>query len=258
MLADSKNGYTYNFDIYTGRRQNEIHRGLSYDVVMKLTESLQQQGYHLYCDNFYTSMNLLKDLKANGILACGTASANRRDFPDKFKKTTKAWGKKAKRGNMRWERNQSVGTLQWKDNKLVTVMSTIHAAHDAGHTMRRVKENGRFSRKIVRQPKAVPDYNQYMNGVDRSDQLISRYHVLRKTIKWWKTLFFHMIDISVVNSYILFKSYQKTFPSIEALKRDGVYPDNLSLERSLSDRLLRIQVCQSLLKQLVIVPKMRM
>ena len=43
-------------------------------------------------------------------------------------------------------------------------------------------------------------------GVDKSDQYIS-YHnhkVTRKTYKYWKTLFFHLIDIALVNSHILY------------------------------------------------------
>ena len=39
----------------------------------------------------------------------------------------------------------------------------------------------------VRQPNVVKDYNQNMNGVDKSDHLIGKYNSLRKTHRWWKT-----------------------------------------------------------------------
>lgn len=223
VLADSKNGYTCHFDIYTGRKNTEKHQGLAFDVVIKLTQTLTNQGYHLYCDNFYTSHHLFRELKGLGILACGTALCNRRNFPEHFKKTVKSWGRKAKRGNMRWQRSDDIVTLQWKDNKVVTIVSTIHGAPDATHTLRRVKEDGRFSQKIVRQPVAVRDYNRFMNGVDRSDQLIGRYDILRKTVKWWKTLFYHMIDIAVVNSYILFRLFQTMHPNNVELQRSSDY-----------------------------------
>lgn len=42
-----------------------------------------------------------------------------------------------------------------------------------------------------------------MGGVDKSDQLIHYYQVLRISKKYWKTLFFHFIDIAIVNSYII-------------------------------------------------------
>ena len=32
--------------------------------------------------------------------------------------------------------------------------------------------------------------------------------MLRKCLRWWKTLFFHLIDIAVVNSFILFREHQ--------------------------------------------------
>ena len=81
--------------------------------------------------------------------------------------------------------------------------------------------NGRMS--IVRQPKCIQDYNNYMNGVDRSDQILSSYNLLRKCVRWWKTLFFHMTDIACVNGYILFKLYQKANPDKKALHRVKSY-----------------------------------
>ena len=37
---------------------------------------------------------------------------------------------------------------------------------------RRTKRNGKFEKIILPQPKAIQDCNQYMNGVDRSDQML--------------------------------------------------------------------------------------
>ena len=80
VLADSSNGYTYDFDVYVGQdaaREKSAH-GLGYDVVMNLIKSLLHQGYHLFIDNFYTSMQLLRDLFDLGVAATGTVSENRR------------------------------------------------------------------------------------------------------------------------------------------------------------------------------------
>ena len=62
-----------------------------------------------------------------------------------------------------------------------------------------------------------------MNGVDKSDQLIGKYNSLRKTNKWWKTLFLHFIDIARVNSYILFNEFRKRNPDVPELQRPSHY-----------------------------------
>ena len=43
-----------------------------------------------------------------------------------------------------------------------------------------------------------------MGGVDKSDQLISYHRALRQTKRYWKTLF-HLIEVAVTNSFILYK-----------------------------------------------------
>ena len=73
--------------------QKTSGKGLGYDVVMELTESLLNQGYHVYADNFYTSPSLLKDLKQVGLLGCGTTSANRKHFLKEMKRSG-PWAKK--------------------------------------------------------------------------------------------------------------------------------------------------------------------
>ena len=35
---------------------------------------------------------------------------------------------------------------------------------------------------------------------------IKYYQVVHKTRKWWKTLFFHFIDVGTVNSFIIYKA----------------------------------------------------
>lgn len=62
-----------------------------------------------------------------------------------------------------------------------------------------------------------------MNAVHRSDQILGTQNVLRKCVRWWKALFFHLIDMAVVNSFILFREQQAQFPDKPALKRPADY-----------------------------------
>ena len=75
VLADSRSGYTFNFDIYLGKSDKILKFGLAYDVVMNLRKVLSNQGYHLYFDNFLTSSKLLKDLLVVGSMHVVQCSA---------------------------------------------------------------------------------------------------------------------------------------------------------------------------------------
>ena len=224
VLADSSNGYTIDFDIYIGKhagRDVSAH-GLGYDVVVKLMQPYLNQGYHLLVDNFYTSVPLFKTLFTQGVPATGTITETRRNFPAALK-NSKVWAQGKEKGAMRWERDASCLALQWIDNKVVSVLTTIDNANDRVQVNRKSKTAGVWSTKVVYQPKAISNYNKYMNAVDRSDQILATNNVLRKCMRWWKTLFFHLIDIAVVNSFILFREHQANNPDDEALHRSKDY-----------------------------------
>lgn len=224
VLADSSNGYTVDFDVYIGRAagRDVSEYGLGYDVVLKLMQRFLNQGYHLFVDNFYTSLTLFKHLFTQGVPATGTVMESRRDFPPGLK-NGKQWAKKKQRGSMRWDRDPPCLALQWVDNKVVSLLTTIDNANDSLQVTRKTKTAGVWSTKVVPQPRTVNNYNKYMNAVDRSDQILATNNVLRKCMSWWKTLFFHLIDIAVVNSFILFKEHQAKFPDNEALCRKADY-----------------------------------
>lgn len=226
VLADSSNGYTIDFNVYIGRAAGRgvSVNGLGYDVVVKLIQPFLNQGYHLYIDNFYTSKVLLKYLFDQGVPTTGTIRENSRGFPA-YMKNGKQWSKASnvERGSMRWERDPPILALQWLDNKVVSMLTTIENANDSLQVRRKTKTAGVWRTRVVQQPQAIATYNQYMNGVDRSDQILAYNNVLRKCMRWWKTLFFHLIDIAVVNSFILFREHQAQFPDVEELRRTSDY-----------------------------------
>ena len=45
-----------------------------------------------------------------------------------------------------------------------------------------------------------------MGGVDKFDQLRNYYPVGHHTKKWWKVLFFNLLDMAITNAYICYKN----------------------------------------------------
>jgi hypothetical protein len=55
-------------------------------------------------------------------------------------------------------------------------------------------------------PHIVARYNRHMGYVDNSDRMANSYSMSRRNVKWTMKLFFHLLDLTVLNSWILLSS----------------------------------------------------
>ena len=210
VLADPT-GYTVDFDLYCGQHCTDqlSGHGLSYDVVMELCKPFHFQGYIAFFDNFYTSPELLKALRERGIGATGTLRVSRRGVPVIVKELVKTLNRKdVPRGTGYYIREAGAKEVYicWKDNDCVTVLSNSYPGHAEGTARRKSKDRaGNHTILDVPLPSAIKHYNRFMGGVDKSDQLIGYHRVLRQTKRYWKTLFYHLLEIGFTNAYILHK-----------------------------------------------------
>ena len=54
-----------------------------------------------------------------------------------------------------------------------------------------------------KKPLVVDSYNKSMNGVDRADQYTVYYSFVRRSVQWWRKVFFWLMEVAAVNSYLL-------------------------------------------------------
>ncbi|XP_047657493.1 piggyBac transposable element-derived protein 3-like [Tachysurus fulvidraco] len=209
VLADSSIGYTLDFAVYRGKSVFVSGVGLAYDSVMSLmNKSSLGSGYNVYVDNFYSSPKLFMDLYSMNFGACGTYRDNRRGCPCT---TTNSMTKKDPRGTIRWIRDNPLVFVKWMDTREVSVCSTIHPAFSGNTVQRRVRtQDGGWDTKSIPCPTPVTEYNKHMGSVGLSDQLIQYYSVHHKTMRWYRTLFYHFLDIAATNSYLLHKKQQRS------------------------------------------------
>lgn len=199
MLCDSK--YCLGFFCYRGAKskvdKDEIkEKGLRYVVVEKLLSmgNFLNKGYHLFTDNFFTSVELARSLYQQATYLTGTIHRNRKLVP-KEAKTDPV-------NESKYFTNDPVLMCSFRDKKSkknpVILISTYSDTPNVSVTKKR--RNYEF---IKNKPSMIHTYDQFMGGVDESDKMLYTYLDERRTLKLWKKVVFIVFGWMVVNAYIL-------------------------------------------------------
>ena len=200
-LCEATTGFLVKFDIYVGKTNSAGNS--TENIVYNLLDSFQGRNFYTFMDNWFSSINLFTKLEERGIRACGTLRMNRKGFPQFLKNANLQ-----SQGDSAFAQKGNMVLSCWRDkakNKLVTVVSTMYNAEGDDTVKRRKKgPDGRMQDIEINRPPNITQYCKYMGGVDLSDQNRSYYPVQsRRNIKWWKYIFYFLLDISIVNSWVL-------------------------------------------------------
>lgn len=167
--------------------------GISAKIVWDLIYPLLGKGYHLYLDNYYTGINLLKALMSRNTVACGTVRKNHKGLCKML------LGQRLKVGESRAVHSEHLLCVKYKDRRDVLMLSTIHDAQSS-----LVPAHGSRPTQVPK-PVCLQDYNKYMGGVDLSDQVLQPYNAMRKTRVWYKKISVHLTQIAMYNSFVLYR-----------------------------------------------------
>jgi len=228
ILALCWKGYTWNW-LYTSRVSGiaaqqpytgSVHLTPTSAAICEMIKTLPYTSnlFNVYMDNYFTNVPLFQVLCSHGIGACGTAWKNKNAFPPELHNDYP---------NLPWNHlcgaqigsyENPVLVLQWEDSGSVHMLTTIHRITE--HVNRERKKPRTTStnatitcrafqpssqRQVFAIPQVIDDYNQFINGVDRADQLRASYPSQLKVQRNWLPLFYWLLDTSIVNSFILFR-----------------------------------------------------
>ena len=157
---------------------------------MDLMEQYYHKNHHVYFDNFYSSPKLLKDLAAKDTFACGTMRIEHGLFSDDFKYS------KVAVGDSIFIHEDNIVSVHWKDKREVFLIFSIHNNECVDVPQRKDE--------IISKPIMIIQYNTYMGGVDKCDQYLSYYSLGRKSIKWWKKVFFRLFELCIINAMVVY------------------------------------------------------
>ena len=194
-LCDS-NGYTYEMKVHLEKDQQRAapHLTAAHAIVTELTRKVEGRGHKLYLDSFFSSPALFDDLTKKKINCCGTVKPNRRGMP----RDLESEKMKLKQGDIKVRTRGDLTAIVWRDRKDVHILTNIHAAPAEG--------NFRDEQGNAETPLIVADYNHHMNCMCKGNRKANSYTISRPNWKWAKKLFFHVLDLAILNSYILLSS----------------------------------------------------
>lgn len=192
MVSEASTGYICNLEIYCGQGKRLI------DTVETLLNPYLNLWHHVYMDNYYNSVKTSEVLLKHKIRTCGTMRINR-GFPECLKNV------KLKPGQSIFRRKNDVLLQIWRSKRDVRMISTIHSSI--------ILESGNIDWKTklrIQKPQSIIEYNKYMKGVDRADQYLSYYSIIRRTKKWTKRAVMYLLNCALFNSYKVYKALNAT------------------------------------------------
>lgn len=215
MLCDIT-GLSYNFEIYTGATnwftrlaQGESDLGASANIVVRLARNIpRNRNYQLYCDNYYTSLELFAALTNQGIYMLGTIRQNR--IPNNPLRPEKSFKKEARGSCEEFVTNlhgTELSLVSWNDNKVVKLLSSCFGKLPTQFVKR--FDRTRKQKVDVTCPTIVKEYNKHMGGVDLLDSHIGRYRIPLRSKKWYLRIFFHLVDVAIINAFLLYQRAKK-------------------------------------------------
>ena len=99
---------------------------------------------------------------------------------------------------VKWRNECGVMLIKWRDKLGVFLIVTNYDGNGNVKQTRRHRQQNELS-----VPECVRMYNLSMGGVDRLDQFRSYDGIGRSGRRWWKYVFWGVLNIAVINAYII-------------------------------------------------------
>lgn len=195
LCVDVDSKFVLNGFPYLGKDESRPqNQSLGESVVMRLVEPFANAGRNVTTDNFFTSLSLANNLLAKRTTIVGTLNRARREVPPSVKSLHMTlFETKILKCN-----TCTLTIYQGKRNKNVLLLSTLHenVDIDANHPKKK--------------PETVIFYNATKYGVDVADQMAKKYSVKAASRRWPVQVFFNILDLAGINSFILYKKMSGT------------------------------------------------
>ncbi|KAK9965402.1 hypothetical protein ABG768_018879 [Culter alburnus] len=233
VRANCVTGLVYDFEVYTGKGTvtNERGLGVAGEVVLRLVSEVPKGlNYKCFFDNWFTSPELIVELKKMGILTVATINRNRlRGCTLKSDKELSKAGRGAY--EVKYEKTSGMSIVKWYDNKAVLLASSFIGPEPVERCRRWSKEKKEYVE--VDRPHIVKVYNHNMGGVDLADMFAALYRIDIRPRRWYLRILYYLIDLSLVNAWLLYRRHLTQ-------KQEKKYMPLLDFRVQVADALIKV------------------
>lgn len=209
FVLANPNGLILDFHIYQGNTTfpellEASEFSLGEKAVLSLSNSLVP-GHVLYFNQYFTTLNLAKELLVKGIKCTGIIKKKR--IPASAQAKLIEDEELIKRGigsvHTIVSGDGTTAITKWNDNKPVTLLSNVEAKEPMDVCQLWCQRTKRYI--SVDRPAVVRNYTTIMSGIDLAERMLSICPNRYRTKKWTQRLFSHMLDLAVSNSWLQYK-----------------------------------------------------
>ena len=197
MSADAESHYCLDAIPYLGKGSTpELPQNVNqgHYFTLEVLKDLMEAGRTICLDNWFTSLNLTKELQNHGMHLVGTI------------KPKGYLPKKSDIAKLRLDKDESVAIFDHtnginvvykkvKPTKHVAIMTTVH---------------NKFTYVEQTKTEAHMFYNASKGGVDTFDAMCASSDIGRKTVRWPMAVFYGLLNMIVNNAYIIYAHTAKT------------------------------------------------
>lgn len=154
----------------------------------------------LITDNAYSSVPLALELLKKKVYLTGTLRSNRLFLPKEVSKPPRL-----NRGQyimFQAQNYRQLSVVVWKDTKECRFISTHVSPLKESFALRRVARN----HERYPQPLVAHVYAQHFTAVDRSNQHRQYYNIGPRSRKYWKYLWYYLLQTTIVNAWALYEA----------------------------------------------------
>ncbi|KAJ8879581.1 hypothetical protein PR048_020189 [Dryococelus australis] len=101
-----------------------------------------------------------------------------------------------------------ISNVLWKDYKSVMLLSTIVSSEPV-HSVKRYDRQTKTTLQLQCSD-IISQYNSYMGGVVLLESIVGHYKIVLRSKKWYFRLFYHLLDLSVINAWLLYRRVSAT------------------------------------------------